>query len=53
MLAGDTLPSAMFITDSAGSYLYTNGEWQRLFGLSTDESLADGWTAAIHPIDRR
>ena len=52
MLAGDTLPSAMFITDSAGSYLYTNGEWQRLFGLSTDESLADGWTAAIHPVDR-
>ncbi|MFN8126972.1 MAG: PAS domain-containing protein [Candidatus Nanopelagicales bacterium] len=52
MRVGDMLPSAMFITDPAGSYRYTNAEWQRLFALGAEDSLGDGWTAAIHPGDR-
>jgi len=44
-------PIGIYLTDPHGSCLYTNPHWQRIVGLSLDESLGDGWRHALHPDD--
>jgi PAS domain S-box-containing protein len=44
-------PIGIFLTDAAGSGLYTNPEWQSIAGLSLAQSLGEGWQQAVHPDD--
>ncbi len=46
------LPAGMFVTDAQGHCIYTNPRLQGICGLSASESLADGWSGAVHPDDR-
>ena len=48
----DCSPFGIFHTDSQGRTIYTNAAWQDIYGLSTMQTLGDGWSAAIHPDDR-
>ncbi|HWA16398.1 MAG TPA: PAS domain S-box protein, partial [Gemmatimonadales bacterium] len=45
------LPVGVFETDAAGKCTYVNARWQEHAGLSFEEALGDGWTAAVHPED--
>ncbi|BAY66252.1 multi-sensor hybrid histidine kinase [Calothrix brevissima NIES-22] len=42
-------PLAIFQTDAQGQLTYNNPLWYEISGLSTQESLGEGWTQAIHP----
>lgn len=44
-------PLGVYHTDAEGACLYTNPAWQRIYGLSLQESLGDGWTRSLHPDD--
>lgn len=48
----DTSPLGVFATDAYGMCTYTNTRWQMIFGLSFEESLGQGWSNTIHPLDR-
>lgn len=48
----DSAPVGVFQTDSHGQCLYTNARWQKIAGLTLEESLGEGWTRAVHPADR-
>jgi PAS domain S-box-containing protein len=48
----DASPLGVFHTDAQGRCTYTNRRWQSIFGLSIEQSLGEGWTAALHPQDR-
>ncbi|HET8746650.1 MAG TPA: PAS domain-containing protein [Ramlibacter sp.] len=45
-------PVGIFHTDAQGRCVYTNPQWQQLFGLSLEESLGNGWMRRIHPEDQ-
>ena len=45
-------PVGIFENDADGSCIYTNDRWAALSGLSFDESLGSGASAATHPEDR-
>ncbi|MDB6027717.1 MAG: putative Sensor histidine kinase [Verrucomicrobiales bacterium] len=44
-------PVGIFENDATGACLYTNPRWQKIAGLTLEESLGDGWFKAIHPDD--
>jgi PAS domain S-box-containing protein len=46
-------PLAIFQTDAAGKCTYMNPLWDKISGLSEEESLGYGWISAIHPEDRQ
>ncbi|MEJ8836895.1 PAS domain-containing protein [Ramlibacter sp. AN1133] len=48
----ESCPVGIFHTDAQGHCIYTNPQWQQIFGLSLQESLGEGWVRAIHPDDR-
>lgn len=48
----DTAPFGVFRTDATGACVYTNAEWQRMYGLTLAQSLGDGWAQSVHPDDR-
>lgn len=48
----ESCPVGIFHTDVQGRCIYTNPQWQQVFGLSLAESLGDGWAHLIHPEDR-
>lgn len=48
----ETCPVGIFHTDAQGGCIYTNPQWQEIFGLSLQESLGQGWTRGLHPDDR-
>jgi diguanylate cyclase (GGDEF)-like protein/PAS domain S-box-containing protein len=48
----ETVPVGIFMTDPQGRCLYANPAYQRITGVSLEETLGDGWTQAIHPDDR-
>ena len=48
----DACPFGIFHTDLEGRCTYTNPRWQELWGLEYEESLGEGWVAALHPDDR-
>lgn len=50
-ILADLLPVIVRITDMAEHVLYLNAAWSRYTGLSTAESLGDGWRQALHPDD--
>ena len=45
-------PLGVFATDARGACTYTNGRWQRIFGLTLAQSLGNGWAVTSHPDDR-
>jgi PAS domain S-box-containing protein len=48
----EACPVGIFHTDARGKCIYTNPQWQEIFGLSLEQSLGDGWSRALHPEDR-
>ncbi len=48
----ESSPAGIFLTDVEGKRVYSNSQWMQMTGLSQNQSLGDGWTAAIHPEDR-
>jgi PAS domain S-box-containing protein len=47
----EALPASVFITDAEGLVLYVNPYWSQFTGLSAEQTVGAGWTAAIHPDD--
>ncbi len=52
-MMADSAPVMVWMTDDRGQCTYVNAAWVKLTGLSFEESLGAGWTAAQHPDDRR
>jgi len=48
----DASPLGILVTDKRGSCLYTNAAYQRISGLSFEETLGLNWKVAIHSDDR-
>jgi PAS domain S-box-containing protein len=46
------VPQLIWRAQSAGNWQWSSPQWTRYTGLSADESLGDGWLAAVHPGDR-
>lgn len=44
-------PLGMFVSDAKGHCTFTNRAWQRIAGLTLEQSLSTGWQQAIHPED--
>ena len=49
---GESAPIGIFQTDTVGRCLYVNSQWSRIFGISAEEAVGDGWSAGLHPEDR-
>ena len=49
---GESSPDGIFIADAGGLWIYSNSQWAKLTGLSSNASLGSGWTGAIHPDDK-
>ncbi len=47
----ETLPGMLFMTDAAGSNIYTNHSFHEFTGLTGQELSGDGWTRILHPDD--
>ena len=45
-------PIGIWLADTKGVCLYCNERWEEISGLSSRETLDDGWCAAVHPNDR-
>jgi PAS domain S-box-containing protein len=48
----EAAPVGIFMTDATGACTYANAAWQRLYGLSAEAALGNGWAAVLHPEDR-
>lgn len=48
----DASPLGVFAVDAQGACTYTNGRWQAIHGLTEAQSLQEGWTSTVHPLDR-
>jgi len=48
----DASPLGIFVSDAAGSCVYTNAAYQTISGLSLEQALGTNWSMAIHPEDR-
>jgi two-component system CheB/CheR fusion protein len=46
------VPQLIWRADSQGNWTWSSPQWTRCTGLSPDESLQEGWLAAVHPDDR-
>jgi diguanylate cyclase (GGDEF)-like protein/PAS domain S-box-containing protein len=46
-------PLGIFVSDAAGSCIYTNAAYQKISGLSFEQTQGTKWTMAIHPEDRQ
>lgn len=46
------VPQLIWRAQSNGSWQWSSPQWARYTGLSLDESLGEGWLAAVHPGDR-
>jgi len=44
-------PTGIWRCDPRGRCTYTNPQWQRMSGLTHEESLGTGWTRVVHPDD--
>ncbi len=49
----DASPLGLFVSDEAGSCVYTNAAYHKISGLTFYEALGTNWHSAIHPEDRR
>jgi PAS domain S-box-containing protein len=48
----ESVPALVFVTDIAGSNLYTNASFQNFAGLAADALIGSGWLTVLHPDDR-
>jgi diguanylate cyclase (GGDEF)-like protein/PAS domain S-box-containing protein len=48
----DASPLGIFVSDAEGGCVYTNSAYQKISGLSFEETLGMNWGMAIHPEDR-
>jgi diguanylate cyclase (GGDEF)-like protein/PAS domain S-box-containing protein len=48
----DASPLGIFVSDAEGGCIYTNTAYQRISGLSFEQTLGTSWSMAIHPEDR-
>src|SRR5581483_6241463 len=44
-------PIGIFQTDAAGKCVYANPRWEQVTGFTCEQSLGEGWMAALHPAD--
>ena len=49
----DVSPLGIFVSDAEGGCVYTNAAYQRIAGLSFEQTLGTRWSVAIHPEDRQ
>ena len=49
----DASPLGIFVSDAEGGCIYTNAAYQRISGLSFEQTLGTSWSMAIHPDDRK
>ena len=49
--AWDWVPSMIWVSDMHGTCRHVNLAWQEFTGRSLEESVDDGWLAAMHPED--
>ncbi|NTV95610.1 MAG: EAL domain-containing protein [Thiobacillus sp.] len=49
----DVSPLGIFVSDAAGSCIYTNPAYHKISGLDFDQALGTNWSTAIHPEDRQ
>jgi diguanylate cyclase (GGDEF)-like protein/PAS domain S-box-containing protein len=49
----DASPLGIFVSDAQGVCSYTNAAYQRISGLSSDQTLGTCWSTTIHPEDRQ
>lgn len=47
----DASPLGIFVSDAEGDCVYTNAAYQRISGLSFEQTLGTNWSMAIHPED--
>ena len=45
-------PIGIYRTDASGAVTYTSPPWQRMVGLTLEQSLGWGWAGALHPEDK-
>jgi diguanylate cyclase (GGDEF)-like protein/PAS domain S-box-containing protein len=48
----DASPLGIFVSDAAGSCIYTNAAYHTISGLHLEQTLGTNWSMAIHPEDR-
>ncbi|MHB1074382.1 sensor domain-containing protein [Thiobacillus sp.] len=48
----DASPLGIFVSDTEGSCIYTNTAYQKISGLTQEQTLGTNWSMAIHPEDR-
>jgi diguanylate cyclase (GGDEF)-like protein/PAS domain S-box-containing protein len=48
----DASPLGIFVSDAVGGCVYTNAAYQKISGLSMEQTLGTRWSLAIHPDDR-
>lgn len=48
----DASPLGIFVSDMDGSCIYTNAAYQKISGLTSEQTLGTNWSTAIHPEDR-
>ncbi len=46
-------PLGIFVSDAKGACVYTNAAYQKISGLSFEQTLGTNWSVAIHPADRQ
>lgn len=49
----DASPLGIFVSDAQGGCVYTNLAYQKISGLSFEQTLGTNWSMAIHPEDRQ
>lgn len=49
----DASPLGIFVADGQGGCIYTNEAYQKISGLTLEQTLGTNWTSAIHPEDRQ
>jgi diguanylate cyclase (GGDEF)-like protein/PAS domain S-box-containing protein len=49
----DASPLGIFVSDAEGNCVYTNAAYQKISGLSFEQTLGTSWSMAIHPEDRQ
>ena len=45
-------PVGIFVSDAQGRCQYVNERWCELAGMTCEQALGDGWSAALHPDDK-
>jgi PAS domain S-box-containing protein len=48
----DEIPSLVFSTQPDGQADFVNKQWLQYTGLAIEQIMGEGWTKAVHPLDR-